>query len=303
MQKAGRNTWLVHPCDRSDVKKLTFAQKLWLPLFLSVTCLTAITAFDAWSLRQVRIEERESDLANNADNVVSLARQYSNLEQQAVLTRDAAQKAVMERIKGMRFGKDGYYTIMTDEPKMLMHPFKPELIGRTLGDFKDANGTLLYQEAVNVARVNGAGFIHYVRPRPGEDRLVPKLTRIASFKPWGWIFLDGVYLDDIDTAFHHLLIRSGAILAAVALMLSVVIAALNRGLQRSLGGEPDDAAEAARRGASGALSVRRSPSWRPRLLNHSAGRHTDWHRSSRHFAWNPTTKSNKALLTTRYRGR
>jgi hypothetical protein len=132
---------------------------------------------------------------------------------------------------------------------------------------------------------------------------VPKLTRIASFKPWGWIFLDGVYLDDIDTAFHHLLIRSGAILAAVALMLSVVIAALNRGLQRSLGGEPDDAAEAARRGASGGLSVRRSSSRRPRLLNHSAGRHTDWHRSSRHFAWNPTTKSNEALLTTRYRGR
>jgi methyl-accepting chemotaxis protein len=285
------------------VKKLTFAQKPWLPLFLSVTCLTAITAFDAWSLRQVRIEERESDLANNADNVVSLARQYSNLEQQAVLTRDAAQKAVMERIKGMRFGKDGYYTIMTDEPKMLMHPFKPELIGRTPGDFKGASGTLLYQEAVNVTRANGAGFIHYVWPRLGEDRLVPKLTRIASFKPWGSIFLDGVYLDDIDTAFHHSLIRSGAILAAVALMLSVVIAALNRGLQRSPGGEPDDAAEAARRVASGGLSVRRSSSRRPRLLNHSAGRHTDWHRSSRHFAWNPTTKSNEALLTTRYRGR
>jgi methyl-accepting chemotaxis protein len=101
------------------VKKLTFAQKLWLPLFLSVTCLTAITAFDACSLRQVRIEERESDLANNADNVVSLARQYSNLEQQAVLTRDAAQKAVMERIKGLRFGKDGYYTTTKSNEALL----------------------------------------------------------------------------------------------------------------------------------------------------------------------------------------
>ncbi|WP_235993938.1 cache domain-containing protein [Paraburkholderia solitsugae] len=130
------------------MKTLTFAQKLWLPLFLTVACLTAITAFDAWLLRQVRIEERENDLANNADNAVSLVRQYADLAQHGVLTRDVAQKEAMERIEGMRFGKDGYYTVMTDEPKMLMHPFKPELIGRTLGDFKDANGTLLYRDAV-----------------------------------------------------------------------------------------------------------------------------------------------------------
>jgi methyl-accepting chemotaxis protein len=237
------------------VKTLTFAQKLWLPLILNLVCLTAITAFDAWSLHQVRIEERENDLADNADNVVSLVRQYADLEQRGVLTRDAAQKEAMERVKGMRFGKDGYYTIMTGEPKMLMHPFKADLIGRALGDFRDADGTLLYRDAVNVAKASGAGFIRYVWPRPGEDRPVLKLTRVSSFKPWGWIFLNGVYVDDIDTAFHQSLVRSCAILAAVALMLSGVIIVINRGLQRSLGGEPDYAAETARRIASGDLSV------------------------------------------------
>jgi methyl-accepting chemotaxis protein len=229
------------------MKTLTFAQKLWLPLFLSLACLTTITGFDAWSLRQVRIEERENDLANNADNVVSLIRQYADLAQHGALTLDAAQKEALERIKGMRYGKDGYYTIMTDEPKMLMHPVKPEVVGQTLGDFKDANGTLLYRDATNIAKASGAGFIHYVWPRPGEDRPVPKLTRVASFKPWGWIVLNGVYTDDIDTAFHQSLIKSGTILAAVALMLSVVVIVLNRGLRRSLGGEPDYAAEIAQR--------------------------------------------------------
>jgi len=237
------------------MKTLTFAKKLWLPLFLSLACLTGLTGLDAWSLRQVHIEERENDLANNADNVVSLVRQYADLVQRGVLARDAAQKEAIERIKGMRFGKDGYYTVMTDEPKMLMHPFKPELVGRTVGDFKDAHGTLLYQDAVNIAKVNGAGFIRYVWSRPGEDRPLPKLTRVSTFKPWGWIFLNGVYVDDIDTAFRQSLIRSGTILAAVALMLSGVVIVINRGLQRSLGGEPDYAAQTARRIASGDLSV------------------------------------------------
>lgn len=237
------------------MKTLTFAQKLWIPLFLSLACLATITGFDAWSLRQAHVEERENDLADNADNVVSLVRQYADLAQRGVLTRDAAQKQAIERIKGLRFGRDGYYTVMTDEPKMLMHPFKPELIGRTLGDFKDANGTPLYRNAVDVAKASGAGFIRYVWPRPGEDRPLPKLTRVSTFKPWGWIFLNGVYVDDIDTAFYQSLVWSGTILAAVALMLSGLVIVVNRGLQRSLGGEPDYAADTARRIASGDLSV------------------------------------------------
>jgi methyl-accepting chemotaxis protein len=100
----------------SEMKTLTFAQRLWLPLLLSLACLAAIIGFDAWSLRQVHIEERENDLADNADNVVSLVRQYAELVQRGLLTRDAAQKEAIERIKGLRFGKDGYYTVMTGEP-------------------------------------------------------------------------------------------------------------------------------------------------------------------------------------------
>jgi methyl-accepting chemotaxis protein len=237
------------------MKTLTFAQKLWLPLYLSLVCLTAITGFDAWSLRDVRIEERKSDLANNADNVVSLVSQYAELERRGALTHDAAQQEALERIKGLRFGKDGYYTVMTDEPKMLMHPFRPELVGKVLGDFRDANGTPLYRDAVNVARANGSGFIRYVWPRPGEERPAPKLTRVATFKPWGWIFLNGVYTDDIDRAFYDSLLRSGCILVIAALLLSAVIVLLNRALRRSLGGDPELASEVARRIAGGDLSM------------------------------------------------
>jgi methyl-accepting chemotaxis protein len=237
------------------MKKLTFAQKLWLPLYVSLACLIAVTGFDAWTLHGVRIEERKNDLANNADNVVSLVTQYAELERRGVLTRDAAQKEAMERIKGMRFGNDGYYTVMTDQPRMLMHPFKPELIGKVLGDFRDANGTALYRDAVNVAKANGSGFIRYVWPRPGEEQPAAKLTRVATFKPWGWIFLNGVYIDDIDRAFYRSLLRSGCILVIAALVLSIVVVLLNRALRRSLGGDPDVTAEAARRIAGGDLSM------------------------------------------------
>jgi methyl-accepting chemotaxis protein len=94
-----------------------------------------------------------------------------------------------------------------------------------------------------------------VWPRPGEERPAPKLTRVATFKPWGWIFLNGVYTDDIDRAFYDSLLRSGCILVIAALLLSAVIVLLNRALRRSLGGDPELASEVARRIAGGDLSM------------------------------------------------
>jgi methyl-accepting chemotaxis protein len=95
------------------------------------------------------------DLANNADNG-SVSDASRRTSRDAGSSRSPHAEEAIERIRSMRFGKDGYYTVMTDEPKMLMHPFKPELIGRTLGDFRDANGTLLYREAANAAKPHGA---------------------------------------------------------------------------------------------------------------------------------------------------
>ncbi|MEX3897862.1 methyl-accepting chemotaxis protein [Paraburkholderia sp. BR10954] len=237
------------------MRKLTFARKLLIPLYVSLACLTAVTVFDAWSLRQVRVEERKQDLANNADNVVSLAGQYAELEKRGVLTHAVAQHEALERIRGMRYGKDGYYTVMTEEPRMLMHPFKPELIGRTLGEFRDANGTPLYRDAVAVAKASGGGFIRYVWERPGGKQPVPKLTRVAVFKPWGWVFLNGTYTDDIDSAFYGSLLGAGLILVVAALVLCAVTVVLNRTLRRSLGGDPEHAAEVAHRIAAGNLAI------------------------------------------------
>jgi methyl-accepting chemotaxis protein len=51
------------------------------------------------------------------------------------------------------------------------------------------------------------------------------------------------------------LIRSGTILVEIALMLWGIVIVINRGLQRSLVGEPEYSEETARRVASGDLSV------------------------------------------------
>jgi methyl-accepting chemotaxis protein len=125
-----------------------------------------------------------------------------------------------------------------------------------MSDFHDSNGFFVYREIARVAKTgDGSGFLSYLWVRPGETEPSPKLTRIVSFAPWQWILVTGVYTDDIHEAFVQSLRVSLAELVAVCAVLSLVVAAVNRSLRRSLGGSPEYAIEVAARIATNDLSV------------------------------------------------
>jgi hypothetical protein len=50
------------------VIKLSFSQKLWLPLVLCLLCFAGLSAIDAYRTRDVRLEERKADLVQHPVN-------------------------------------------------------------------------------------------------------------------------------------------------------------------------------------------------------------------------------------------
>jgi methyl-accepting chemotaxis protein len=138
----------------------------------------------------------------------------------------------------------------------VMNPIKPEIDGKSMIDFKDANGVYVYRETADVGKSeSGKGFVRYVWPHPGETEAVPKLSRVVTYKPWQWTFLTGVYMDDIDAAFKQSLWRSAGVLAGVCAFLALVVGIINRSLSRTLGGAPEYAAEVASRIADSDLRL------------------------------------------------
>jgi len=62
------------------------------------------------------------------------------------------------------------------QPRIVMHPIKPELNGRDATDMKDPNGKRLFVEFVDVVKRQGAGFVAYEwrsRERPSRSRSCP----------------------------------------------------------------------------------------------------------------------------------
>jgi methyl-accepting chemotaxis protein len=234
--------------------KLSFRTKLFLPLIISWVCLFTVMTVNVLRDRSLRLDERMAQLRDAGDMALSITKEYAGLASKGTMPEDEAKKQALERIKNLRYGQNGYFTVLNDTA-VLMHPFKPELVGTDPAAFKDTVGTQVYVDAIKTVKNSGSGFTRFLWTKPGEQIPVPKLSYNNGFQPWGWIFMTGLYIDDLNAAFYRDLMVSGSLLAAIIVALSIIVLAIVRGIERSIGGDPAQATELAHRIAGGDLET------------------------------------------------
>lgn len=171
------------------------------PLFITVLIVLLVSISSLKQHEQASLEiyrdsllkEKKAALKHKTDIALKTIQQFYEQEDS-----EASQKAAMEMIKNQQFGENGYFWINDYQPRMVMHPHKPELDGQDLSDFKDPNGFYLFNEFVKTVKNSGAGFVPYMWPKPGFDKPQPKISYVADFKEWNWIVGTGIYIDDLD---------------------------------------------------------------------------------------------------------
>ncbi|MEW9585032.1 methyl-accepting chemotaxis protein [Paraburkholderia sp. DGU8] len=237
--------------------KLSFTQKLWLPLIVSLVALLSISILAAWQSRAMRIEERKHDLSNVAHVGLSIVTEYAALAQSGALPEADARKQALERLRGIRYGEDGYLLVINSKPQMVMHPIKPALEGKGLAENADTDGRHHYVTFASTAQAPEGGFVDYVFPHPGaaSAQAVGKIGYVLRYAPWDWIIATGAYVDDIDGAFMQSLWLIGAMFVTVSALLVAFVAVTNRSIARTVGGDPAYATDVADAIASGDLTV------------------------------------------------
>jgi methyl-accepting chemotaxis protein len=112
---------------------------------------------------------------------------------------------------------------------------------------------------VNVVKAKGAGFVDYVWQK-GDDatNLLPKISYVKGFKPWGWIIGSGIYVDDVQAAFYQETINYGVAILIVIVILSLIAFWISRSITRPL----QTAVEVADRMAVGDVSMEIIPEGR-----------------------------------------
>jgi methyl-accepting chemotaxis protein len=203
-------------------------RRLWLMGALACIPLVVGGAALLGSKRAQMMADRQASTRRLVESASGVLERFHALEAQGTLTREQAQAGALGVLRTLRYGGSEYFWVNDLEPRMLMHPVKPQLEGQPLADFQDPNGVHLFLRMVEVVRRSGAGFVDYQWARPGSDRPVDKLSYVQGFAPWGWVLGSGIYVDDVAQAFwRDAAVAAGAVLLVLGLML-VAIRALVR---------------------------------------------------------------------------
>lgn len=141
-----------------------------------------------------------------------------------------AEQEAIERIKDMRYGSEhkDYFWITNMKPIMIAHPYLPELNGRDLSNYKASGDRRIFIEFADMVRKNGEGYLQYRwQWKDDSSRIVPKLSYVKGFEPWGWIVGTGIYLDGVEREINDMKDRLNRIalstLCLSATLLSIVI--------------------------------------------------------------------------------
>ncbi len=148
-------------------------------------------------------EEKQTMTREMVNTGLNLLGYYHSMQTSGILTQAHAQEQAKEAIKAMTFGEGNrdYFWINDFQPRMVMHPFRPDLDGEDLSSIQDQNGLNLFVEFVKVCQQDGSGFVPYLWQYYGDTtRVEQKLSYVAEFEPWGWILGTGIYINDVEEA-------------------------------------------------------------------------------------------------------
>lgn len=120
--------------------------------------------------------------------------------QDGEFSHQAAKDRAIGYLRQLRYGRDqdDYFWVNDMTPRMIMHPYRTDLVGKDISEFQDPAGRRLFSEMVTTVAEQDAGFVDYLWQWKGDaERIVPKISYVKGFSPWGWIIGTGIYVEDV----------------------------------------------------------------------------------------------------------
>ena len=237
------------------LNQLSIKGKLSLLALVSMLGLLTVSGVLAWDEYGQSRLDRQALLRNTVEAASGVLAWANELETSGKMPREEAQGMAKQALAHMRYGKNEYFWINDMQGVMVMHPVKPELIGKGGDSVRDPNGFLVLAEAAEKVRKSGSGFLEYFWPKPGNDIAVGKISYVQGFAPWGWVLGSGMYVDDLRTEFMSKALGLGL----CVLLGAIVVGWLTMVISRSIDGGIRAAVQVVDAMAQGDLTVEVHP--------------------------------------------
>ncbi|MBN1188040.1 MAG: cache domain-containing protein [Bacteroidales bacterium] len=151
--------------------------------------------------KKALVESRKEGVIELTRSAISIMNHFYQSYKKEIIDSAEARNKAIETISYIRYGEENkdYFWIIDLQPVMIMHPYRPELVGTYVGNYIDPTGKKVFLSAVEIVKKNSSGFINYQwQWKDDPTRIEKKTSYIILNKSWNLIIGTGMYLDDIE---------------------------------------------------------------------------------------------------------
>jgi len=259
------------------LSRFTFKTKILLLVLVSCCALGAPTGAIALKellqsdarfsemYRQSLFSDFDNKAKSEVQTATSMLQGLVERQKKGELTLEEAKTQGAALLRGLKFGKDGYFWADTPDGINVVYLGK-DIEGKNRLSQKDAKGKFPIQEIIKNGQQPDGGFTDYQFPRPGSPEAFPKRSYSLYFQPFDWIIGTGNYVDDLDAIVRkaaeinrqHMIQGIYLLTGVTAIILCAICFAclyLVRQLLCHIGTEPLELEEIAQKVAEGDLTV------------------------------------------------
>ncbi|MFO7369364.1 MAG: DUF294 nucleotidyltransferase-like domain-containing protein [Bacteroidales bacterium] len=209
-----------------------FIAKIDLPALLAFAFFAGLIFFYLIpGFEKAMMDRKRSLIHEITSSAYSILEYYHSLEMKGILDGEAAQEQARLAVGSIRYGETlkDYLWITDRVPRMIVHPYRPDLNGKDLTDFRDSKGKTIFVEFVKAVSSQEESFVDYMwQWNDDSTRIVPKLSYVKLFEPWGWIIGTGIYIEDVRSEIRGMEFRALIISGIIGLVIIVLLVAVSR---------------------------------------------------------------------------
>lgn len=208
-----------------------FIYRILLPsLFAVFLFLVSMFVYVIPDYRESLMDKKRETIRELTNTAWSVCNKLSGMVSDSLTVADAQSEAAMI-ISEMRYGSEmkDYFWITDTMPRMVMHPYRPQLNGTDLSEYEDMAGKRFFVEIVHLVDSSGDGFINYKWQWKDDSLMVvPKLSYVKAYEPWGWIVGTGIYVEDVKREIAQITRQVVYSSIVITLLIAALIAYLAR---------------------------------------------------------------------------
>jgi methyl-accepting chemotaxis protein len=132
-------------------------------------------------------------IKSEVETAISMLQAVYSKHQKGGLTLEQARQLGADLLRGLRYGKDGYFWADTTAGVNVVLYGRKDVEGKNRLESKDHKGNFLIKEFIAKAKAGG-GYKNYWFPKENQKTPLPKRGYVQFFKPFGWVVGTGYYL-------------------------------------------------------------------------------------------------------------